>query len=301
VDVARTIMIGFDGSERATEGLALGALLADALDARPIIACVVQYPDHLLVDEELRLALEREAKELLDAAADRLSGREVETKAIIDESAARALHRLCEEEEPLLVALGSAHRGPVGRVLLGSVGEGLLSGAPCPIAVAPHGYGEGEAEPRLGHIGVAIDGSSESTAALRTAVALAERVRASLTVVAVAAPPHYGEAAAFAFLTVGQYESAEHQETRRLVDQAMAQVPTALEADSRVMQGMPAQLIAEAAEDFDLLLVGSRGYGPLRRTLLGSVSAKLMRSAPCPVLVLPRGAASDPLGLEQAR
>jgi nucleotide-binding universal stress UspA family protein len=63
------------------------------------------------------------------------------------------------------------------------------------------------------------------------------------------------------------------------------------------MHGMPAHAIAEAAADFDLLVVGSRGYGPLRRTLLGSVSAKLMRSTPCAALVLPRGAGADPLSV----
>jgi hypothetical protein len=56
--------------------------------------------------------------------------------------------------------------------------------------------------------------------------------------------------------------------------------------------------IAEAAEDFDLLAIGSRAYGPVRRALLGSVSARLVSNAPCPILVLPRGAGSDPLGLE---
>lgn len=300
--MARTIVVGYDGSEHAVDALALGGVLTDVLDARALVALVVQYPAHLLIDEELRHGLEREAQELLDEAADRLSGREVETRAIIDESAARALHYLCEEEEPpLLITLGSAHRGPVGRVLLGSVGEGLLSGAPCPIAVAPQGYGQGEKKPGLRRIGAAFDGSSESSAALRTAIGLAERAHASLTVVAVAEPPYYGEAAAFAFLTVGAYESAEYRETQRLLDQAMAEVPKALEAEPRIMQGMPAKLIAEAAHDFDLLLVGSRGYGPLRRTLLGSVSAKLMRSAPCPILVLPRGTESDPLGLGESR
>ena len=295
--MARTIVIGFDGSEAATDALVLGEQLAHTLDARALIATVVEYPDHLLIDENLRRGLEREAKKLLDVATDHLSELEVETRTIIDESAARALHNLCEEEEPLLITLGSAHRGPLGRILLGSVGEGLLSGAPCPIAVAPHGYRQGEKKPGLRRIGAAFDGSSGSSAALRAAIGLAERAHASLTVVAVAEPPHYGEAAAFAFLTVGEYESAEYKETRRLLEEAMAQVPKALEAESRIMQGLPAKLIAEAANDFDLLLVGSRGYGPLRRTLLGSVSAKLMRSAPCPVLVLPRGAESDPLGL----
>jgi hypothetical protein len=43
-------------------------------------------------------------------------------------------------------------------------------------------------------------------------------------------------------------------------------------------------------------VVGSRGWGPVRRILLGSTSARLMREAHCPVLVLPRGAATGEPG-----
>ena len=46
----------------------------------------------------------------------------------------------------------------------------------------------------------------------------------------------------------------------------------------------------------DLLVIGSRGYGPLGRTLLGGVSAEMMRTSPGPVLVVPRGAAAPGAG-----
>jgi nucleotide-binding universal stress UspA family protein len=64
----------------------------------------------------------------------------------------------------------------------------------------------------------------------------------------------------------------------------------------------PATVLAdEASAGLDLLVVGSRGYGPVRRIVLGSVVARLLRLAPCPVLVLPRGAvepaAERPLAL----
>ena len=52
--------------------------------------------------------------------------------------------------------------------------------------------------------------------------------------------------------------------------------------------GDPARELAYAAHDLDLLVTGSRGYGPLRRLMLGSTSTKLVHEAPCPVLVLTR-------------
>lgn len=50
-----------------------------------------------------------------------------------------------------------------------------------------------------------------------------------------------------------------------------------------------------------MLVLGSRGYGPVRRVLMGGTSAKLMRSAPCPVLAVPRSAeAADEAGHDAA-
>jgi nucleotide-binding universal stress UspA family protein len=54
-------------------------------------------------------------------------------------------------------------------------------------------------------------------------------------------------------------------------------------------------VLADQAADADLLVTGSRGYGPLRRVLIGSVSTPLMHSAPCPVMVVPRTAEFQPV------
>jgi nucleotide-binding universal stress UspA family protein len=62
-----------------------------------------------------------------------------------------------------------------------------------------------------------------------------------------------------------------------------------------LLHGEPAEVLAEGASDVDLLLLGSRGYGPVKGTMLGSVSARVMAAAPCPVIVIPRGAGSRPL------
>ena len=54
--------------------------------------------------------------------------------------------------------------------------------------------------------------------------------------------------------------------------------------------GDPAEILAQASEQLDLLLVGSRGYGPLHSVLVGGVAGRVMREAACPVIVLPRSA-----------
>jgi nucleotide-binding universal stress UspA family protein len=55
-------------------------------------------------------------------------------------------------------------------------------------------------------------------------------------------------------------------------------------------EGDPGHVLAERSGDFDLLVVGSRGYGPVRHAFEGNVSGKVMREAASPVLVVPRSA-----------
>ena len=55
-------------------------------------------------------------------------------------------------------------------------------------------------------------------------------------------------------------------------------------------EGDPAKVLAERSRGLDLLVVGSRGYGPVRHALVGNVSYELMRTAACPVVVVPRSA-----------
>jgi nucleotide-binding universal stress UspA family protein len=58
--------------------------------------------------------------------------------------------------------------------------------------------------------------------------------------------------------------------------------------DVEALSGKPAQALAERAADLDVIVVGSRGWGPVRRLLLGSTSEQVVRDAPSSVLVVPR-------------
>jgi nucleotide-binding universal stress UspA family protein len=295
----RKLIIGYDGSENADDALELGAILAACLAATPLVVTVIPYRDHLLGAEELEAAVKEGSERVLAAARARLAELRVETRAVADDSPARALDRIAEEERASALVLGSAHRGPVGRVLLGSVGAALLSGAPCAIAVAPGGYAEHEKRQAL-RLGVAVNGSEESWPALATAGGMAARLRASLTVIGVVEPVRSGYLAPYPVIDPDSYQRVSERGMEQILERAMDRVPAGLSAERRLLKGDPTKLITEAAADFDLLILGSRGYGPVRRTLLGSVSAKLVASAPCPVVVLPRGAGDDPLGLRDA-
>ena len=187
--------------------------------------------------------------------------------------------------------------GPLGRVLLGSVGERLLSGAPCAIAIAPRGYAA-SAPHALDVIAVAFDGSPEARGALRVAHALARRTGAALGALTVVVPP---AAIPGRFVPLPGLEPLEGMErpdalarqelaATRAVDAAIQGLGDGVTVEQQVLFGTdPVEPILEAAaSDVDLLVLGSRGYGPVRRALVGSVSSALVRHAPCPVLVMPR-------------
>ena len=90
--------------------------------------------------------------------------------------------------------------------------------------------------------------------------------------------------------TYAEIIRARREMMERAVDEAVATLPPGVQAATRVVEGEPVEAIRKAVEyGVDLLVVGSRGWGPVRRVLLGSASTRLLRVAPCPVLVTPRG------------
>ena len=80
------------------------------------------------------------------------------------------------------------------------------------------------------------------------------------------------------------------ESVRASVDSALASLPEGVTAADELLEGDVVEELAALDErECDLLVCGSRGYGPVRRVLLGGVSRRLMRRAACPVVVVPRG------------
>jgi nucleotide-binding universal stress UspA family protein len=293
---SRTILIGVEDTAEGRDALTLGALLAATLSAQPLVAMVLPYPHYLMGHEDLEHALAHDTREMFALARDQLSSLEVRTQAVAESSPAAALYALAEEEKAIAVVVGSTHRGALGRVYPGSVGANLLHGAPCAVVVAPRAYTQSE-EHRLRSVGVAFDGSPEGFAALESAIGIAQRVRASLRLITAIRPPRYGYGEALEVLSAGEAHTGRQAEGRKILDLGLERVPDGMPVDGRLINGEAAEAIIEASQGLDLLLLGSRGYGPVRRTLLGSVATGVTNSAPCPVLVLPRAAGMDPLGV----
>jgi nucleotide-binding universal stress UspA family protein len=202
---------------------------------------------------------------------------------------ARALHDLAEHQEASLLVLGSSRRGLVGRVLPGAVTDRLLHGAPCPVAVAPRGFSFEDADdgPRL--IGVAFTDTPDGRAALARACVLAARARGLVRVLTVSEPSDPLITGALEAVALEYVRGAHDDAAAAVLRRGLDRVSAGRSAGGEVLTGQPADALATASHDLDLLVCGSRGYGPVRTLLLGGTSHALVRKAACPVLVVPPG------------
>jgi nucleotide-binding universal stress UspA family protein len=288
---AGAIVVGVEDSERSTDALALGQLLAGLLGG-PLVLVHNQprerrgeVPD-LPHDEQLMCSLSDSAS----AQVEDLVGTHREPGFRIPHAASPAvgLRQIAEQENAQLIVVGPSHRSGLGRVRPGGVGEQLLSGtrvARVPVAIAPRGYAD--ADPSLSLIASAFDGSPESRLALDWAGHLAARNAARLRVITVHSP----------IAVAGLGFAAQSVDPIRRGDLKREQA-AAIEAlggpvEGLVRDGNPAGVLVEASREADLLVMGSRGYGPLQAVLLGSVSHYVVRRAACPVVIHPRGASTS--------
>lgn len=187
--------------------------------------------------------------------------------------------------------VGSTHTGRAGRVLPGSTAERLLHGSPCPVAVAPAGFAE-RAGSEMARIGVGFDGSAAARHALGLARRVAAATGAELRVIRAFTPLAFDvPPGSLAMGGAASYNTALRERAAAELDAAVEELSGEVRAEGHFAVGDAARVLAEASEELDLLLVGSRGYGPLHAVIVGGVAGRLVRDAACPVLVFPRRAA----------
>jgi nucleotide-binding universal stress UspA family protein len=286
------IIVGIDESDRSKDAVALAAQLARGADAELALVCAYPYDDRpsRASNLEFRRSLRADAEECIRRAKDGVADLPlVESHMIAELSPARAIQAMATSEGASLIVLGSSRRGGVGRVLAGTTAERLLHGSPCPVAVAPAGFQAGE-EHAIETIAVAYDRSDEAKAALLAATTIASALGARLRVVEVLDPYTMGTPMLMAGSAYDVVPSAEiERAAREHLAEAVSSLPDTVTAEAVVLVGDPERQLGVETQRVDLMIVGSRGYGPHRAVLLGSVSGGLVRAASCPVLVVPRG------------
>jgi nucleotide-binding universal stress UspA family protein len=142
-----------------------------------------------------------------------------------------------------------------------------------------------------------VDGSADSQAALELAGRLSGRLGLKLVVAHVAEPAYIPYVAAAPFggmagpdAVMEEMESQEEAAERLL--EHVVHAAGLVDAERRALLGVPAERLADLAEeeDAELIVVGSRGRGAFKSAFLGSVSNSLVGVARCPVLIVPPGA-----------
>ena len=283
------IIIGHDATDRGDDALTLGRLLSASGNGELVVAHVYVSATYIAaaIYAEWREALRQGADDLLTTALG--DAADVRKEVIESSSVVRGLHDLAREERAELLVVGSRHRAGVGRILLGSVAEDILHGAPCGVAIAPAGFHS--AEQQIDRVGVGYDGQPESRLALVRAAELARTIGVGLSIIGlvehVEAPVG---AKGFAFAGARDLKRARFEHMRSELDRALVSVSDGLDASVKLIDGETETLADQ--DDVNLMVVGSRGYGPIRHVLLGSVSTHLVRDARFPVIVYPRSAAA---------
>jgi nucleotide-binding universal stress UspA family protein len=258
------VVVGVDRQQGGRDALALAELLREVCGTELVAVYVYPFDRSVSLDEAD--AVEAGLyDDLLAELEEELAQAGVPARPVVvaDAFAGSALQAIAQRDHADAIVVGAPHRAGAERVFGGDVAADTVQGTAVAVAVAPAGFAEDE--PVLRTIGVGYDGSPEACAALRLAGQLSRAAGAALRVV-----------------TVGSEGAPEHEAA------AIAEGGT-----YEVVAGKPATVLARRSADLDLLVVGSRAFGPVRRVLLGSTSARLVRDPKCPLLVIPRPVASS--------
>jgi nucleotide-binding universal stress UspA family protein len=281
----RNVLVGVDERPGGRDAIALAKDLV-AKDGELTLAYVhLGDPKPTRGSSPAFDAAEQErSRELLEAARAE-AGIEAPVLWTGSPSVGRGLHELAERQRTDLLVVGSTSRSLIGRVLIGDDTRDALNGAPCAVAVAPAGYAERPVA--LREIGVGYDGSPESEHALALARVLAGELGAKVSAF---------EAVSFPAYVLGGGRA--HEAIDEYVTDARERIAALGDVEPHAAYGAAAEELALYGASVDLLIVGSRGYGPIGRLVHGSTSQRLARTARCPLLVLTR-ASGNPGGSDE--
>ncbi|MFB6273482.1 MAG: universal stress protein [Salinibacter sp.] len=190
------------------------------------------------------------------------------------------------DQEVDLVVMGTHGRQGMDRLLSGSVAEEVVRRAPCPVftLLAP---GDEHPDTPIDRVLVPVDLSEQSRLVLDHAVGLATAYGAPIDLLHVVEEAAFPSAYGLDPLTPAQPDVQER--AREALDTLAAEVEEFDEPiNAHVLAGYAARDIVDFAEEHaaDLVVMATHGRTGLQRFLIGSVTEKVVRSAPCPVFTV---------------
>ncbi len=304
------ILVGYDGSDcadaaiddLARSGLGPGAqlLVVSAVDVWPHLpassfqpldqAALAQSAISVRRAHQLAAGAMEESRQLAQQGAARVSALLNDANVTSEartEAPAAALLTMAQEWKSDLIVVGSHGRSALGRAMLGSVSQAVVTHAHCSVRVArrrkaPAGHGL--------RLIVGVDGSSYSAAAI-SAISMRHWPADTNVVVLVALDVRL----ALAMPVVEEQKADETgtpQWVKAMAEGAAAELRRAgLSAEVMMRYGDPKKVLVEEASavDADCIFVGAKGYSRVGRLLLGSVSTAVSARAECSVEVIRAG------------
>ena len=283
-----------DFSDLAEEALAYALDLAVRTGATLYILHIVDGRDdyhaetHLPASDEEALLIrlrERVNEQLGALSSEARAGLELVYELAEGRHAAPAIVEHAGRRKIDLIVLGTHGRRGLRHLLLGSVAEEVLRRAPCP-ALIVHSQDDKPAAVR--HIMVPVDFSDHASVALKQAKHLAALFEARLTVLYVAEEhlvPFFSDTGipTFTVMKIDPDIVAKAGEAHQQLDARIEgpDVPTTY----AVRRGQPPTEVIECAreEQADFIVIATRGLSGVRRGMIGSVTERVVRIAPCPV------------------
>ena len=277
------VVVGVDEGEGGRDAIALArALLADGGELTLAHVFIEDLVGSRVWSDPGIEARREHARELLERAAS-VAGIQANLRWRGAASVGRGLHEIAELTQADLLVVGSSRRGLLGRVRLADDTRSALNGAPCAIAVAPAGYST-EPPALMREIGVGYDGSPESKQAMAFARRLAHDTDAKLSAFQVVSAPSF---------RFRRRTAVAGTVIKEVIDEARGHIAAFEGVEAHSAYGDRAEELTLYSASLDLLVLGSRGYGPVGRLVHGSTSQQLARTARCPLLVLTRAAREE--------
>ena len=287
------ILLATDGFEPAEHAERLLLRLAEPdrheLTVMSVTPAGLPSPEHAVLMLDRIEDRRSDTARLLDAATERLSTTGFRVTSLESEGQpGKEIVGALSEHGHDLVVVGAGRRTWLGSRLLGSVSNYVMHSAPCSVLIV-HASATSGGKLR---VVVGADGSDDSAFALASMLELTSPDRVEVEVVTAARDPADQVFALPGAAVIGATANPVNLRDD-VVDQLLTQARDVCEAaaerlrsagyqvTTRVSLGSPAHQLLAATEDpgADLVVVGSRGMGPVRRALVGSVSDQVARHA----------------------
>lgn len=292
------ILVPLDGSPFAERALPTALALASQEHSKAILLSVtnshhIVFADwegySYLYEEQFLKASAQQFKQYLQELIDQYTQPDLQLNPLVMVGdAASLIVDTAVEEEVDLIVMTSHGRSGISRWVLGSVAERVLRTAPCPVLIIHQ-------QIPLSHIMITLDGSPLSEYALEPGLELASHLQSQVTLLSVEPMAEADPDIVTKLEESGvQHQKPNHEDLFRRTAAYLQELAQELSANLKQMirltpkQGSVAEIILDTIEsdNVDLVVMSTHGRTGLRRWIYGSITEKLLRSAPCNLLIV---------------